>query len=326
LIRNAARRNARVVEGCAALQVEFLPGDAGVRVAARHNDGSPETVHARFLLDASGRDTFLGNHLKAKRRNTKHNSAAIYAHFAGAKRHAGKSEGDISIFWFEHGWFWFIPLADGATSVGAVAWPYYLKTRKGKSLERFFEETIALCAPLRERLEAARLMSPVEVTGNYSYVCDRTHGGNYLLLGDAFAFIDPVFSSGVMLAMKSAFAAADTVDTSLRHPDRAAAASKAFDRLMRTGPEVYSWFIYRVTNPALRDMFMAPSNAFRAKEAFLSVVAGDIYDNTRARVPLLFFKAIYYATSLFSFRRTLKAWRTRRYNIRSVDDAGTMTG
>jgi flavin-dependent dehydrogenase len=322
LIRNASRKNAQVVEGCQVQDVEFLPGNGGVRVLARHDDGRSEALHARFLLDASGRDTFLGNRLKAKQRNRKHNSSAIYAHFSGAERNSGKAAGNITIFWFEHGWFWFIPLADGMTSVGAVAWPYYLKTRNKKPLDQFLQETVALCAPLSERLRHAKLSSPVTATGNYSYVCDRTHGSNYLLLGDAYAFIDPVFSSGVMLAMQSAFAGADTVDTCLRYPQRSAAALKKFDRTMRLGPEAFSWFIYRVTNPTMRDMFMQPRNVLRVKEALLSVLAGDIYRKTPIGGPLLLFKGLYYATSLLNFRRTLTAWRMRKRNIRAVDEIG----
>ena len=322
LIRNASRRNARVVEGCQVQDVDFLPDNGGVLVQARHDDGRSETLHARFLLDASGRDTFLGNRFKAKQRNKKHNSAAIYAHYSGAERTPGKAAGNITIFWFEHGWFWYIPLADGMTSVGAVAWPYYLKTRNRKPLEQFLQETVALCAPLSERLRHAQLSSPVTATGNYSYVCDRTHGSNYLLLGDAYAFIDPVFSSGVMLAMQSAFVGADAVDTCLRHPQQAAAALKRFDDTMRMGPKAFSWFIYRVTNPTLRNMFMGPRNIFRVKEALLSVLAGDVYGKTPIRGPLLLFKGLYYAASLLNFRRTLKAWRMRKHNIRVVDDAG----
>lgn len=322
LIRNASRKNARVVEGCQVQDVNFLPDNAGVLVRARHDDGAIETVHARFVLDASGRDTFLGNHFKAKQRNKKHNSTAIYAHFSGAERNPGKAAGNISIFWFEHGWFWFIPLADGTTSVGAVTWPYYLKTRNKKSLEQFLQETIALCAPLSERLQHAQLTSPVEATGNFSYVCDRTHGSNYLLLGDAYTFIDPVFSSGVMLAMHSAFVGADTVDTCLSYPQQAAAALKKFDNTMRVGPQVFSWFIYRVTNPTMRNMFMEPRNIFRAKEALLSVLAGDVFGKTPIHGPLRLFKGLYYVGSLFHFRRTLKAWRMRKHNIRVVDATG----
>lgn len=322
LIRNASRKNARVVEGCQVYDVTFLPDNAGAVVQGRHEDGSGETVHARFVLDASGRDTFLGNRFKAKQRNKQHNSTAIYGHFSGAERNCGKAEGHITIFWFDHGWFWFIPLADGTTSVGAVSWPYYLKTRNKKPLAQFLQETIALCEPLQARLQHAHLVSPVEATGNFSYVCDRTHGTNYLLLGDAYTFIDPVFSSGVMLAMQSAFVGAETVDTCLRQPQKAAAALKEFDRMMRIGPKEFSWFIYRVTNPALRNMFMGPRNIFRVKEALLSVLAGDVFGKTPIQRPLLMFKIIYYIDSLLNVKRTIQAWRKRKYNIRAVDEAG----
>ena len=322
LIRNASRKNARVVEGCQVQDVRFLPDNAGALVEARHDDGSIETVQTRFVIDASGRDTFLANRFKAKQRNTKHNSAAIYAHFSGAERSPGKAAGNITLYWFEHGWFWFIPLADGATSIGVVTWPYYLKTRKQKSLAQFFQETIALCKPLHQRLQHTQLASPVEATANFSYACDRTHGNNYLLLGDAYTFIDPVFSSGVLLAMQSAFSGADAVDTCLRHPRQAAAALKKFDRTMRIGPKEFSWFIYRVTNPALRNMLMKPRNYFRVREALLSVLAGDLFGKTRIWAPLLIFKGFYYATSIFNFRRTLEASRMRKHNIRVVDEPG----
>ncbi len=326
LLRNASRKGAQVIEGCAAHAVEFLPGDAGVTVQARHEDGREAVLRARFLLDASGRDTFLANRFKAKQRNPAHNSAAIYAHFTGAARNSGKTEGDISIFWFDHGWFWYIPLTEGVTSVGAVTWPYYLKTRKGKPLEQFLQETIALCPRLAERLKESQLASPVEATGNYSYVCDRTRGSNYLLLGDAYTFIDPVFSSGVMLAMQSAFAGVDAVDAILRKPAQAAAALQHFDRTMQMGPTVFSWFIYRVTNPALRNLFMAPSNMLRMKETVLSVLAGDLYGGTRVRGRLLIFKLIYYASSLFHPGRTLAALRRRKINIRGAEETGAMPG
>lgn len=324
LIRNAARKQARVVEGCQVHDVSFLPEQAGAVIHAKHEDGSDEIVQARFVLDASGRDTFLGNRLKVKKRNTEHNSTALYGHFSGAERNCGKAEGHITIFWFEHGWFWFIPLADGTTSVGAVSWPYYLKKRNKKPLDQFLLETIALCPALASRLEHAQLVSAVEATGNYSYVCDRTHGSNYLLLGDAYTFIDPVFSSGVMLAMHSAFVGAETVDVCLRQPAHAIAALKKFDRMMRMGPKEFSWFIYRVTNPALRNMFMGPNNIFRVKEALLSVLAGDVFGHTPIRRPLIIFKAIYYLTSLFNLKRTLQAWRRRQSNIRVVDEANAV--
>jgi flavin-dependent dehydrogenase len=320
LIRNAGRKGADVVEGCRVRDVEFLPNDQGAVVRAEHDDGRGETWHCRFLIDASGRDTFLGNRLKAKHRNPKHNSSSLYGHFKGAKRHQGRKEGHITIFWFEHGWFWFIPLADGVTSVGAVVWPYYLKSRK-QPVTDFFLDLIAMCPALAERLQGAELVSDVEATGNFSYACDRTHGTNWLLLGDAYAFIDPVFSSGVMLAMNSAFAGADAVDACLRQPESAAQALKEFDRVMKHGPREFSWFIYRVTNPTMRDLFMAPRNILGVKEALLSVLAGDIFGKTPIWPSLLVFKAVYYLSSLANLKRTITAWRQRKMNIRHVGDS-----
>ncbi|MDO9466746.1 MAG: FAD-dependent oxidoreductase [Thiobacillus sp.] len=320
LIRNAARKGADVIEGCRVRNVEFLPDDAGALVRAEHDDGRSETWQCRFLVDASGRDTFLGSRFKAKQRNPRHNSAALYGHFRGAQRHTGKQEGHISIFWFDHGWFWFIPLADGTTSIGAVTWPRHLRTRK-KPVRDFFLDLIAQCPALAARLKDAELVTEVEATGNFSYTCDRSHGANYLLLGDAYAFIDPVFSSGVMLAMNSAFVGADAVDTCLRRPEHAAQALRHFDRMVKHGPKEFSWFIYRVTNPTMRDLFMSPSNVFRVKEALLSVLAGDIFGKTPIWHSLRMFKMLYYLSSLVNLKRTITAWRQHKLDIRYTSDA-----
>ena len=320
LIRNAARKGADVIEGCRVREVAFLPNDAGALVRAEHNDGRSETWQCRFLVDASGRDTFLGNRFKAKQRNPKHNSSALYGHFTGAQRNTGNKEGHISLFWFEHGWFWFIPLADGATSVGAVIWPTCLKTRRAPVRE-FFLGLIATCPALAARLKDAELVSDVDATGNFAYSCDRSHGAAYLLLGDAYAFIDPVFSSGVMLAMNSAFAGAEAVDTCLRQPEQAARALRRFDQAVKHGPKEFSWFIYRITNPTMRDLFMSPRNPFRVREALLSVLAGDIFGKTPIWRSLVAFKAIYYLTSLANLKRTVAAWKLRKVNIRPLNDA-----
>jgi flavin-dependent dehydrogenase len=320
LLKRAVAAGADVREGTKASAVNFDADGAGVTVDAVDDAGRRASLKARFLIDASGRDTFLGNKFRAKSKNPKHNSSALFAHVQGATRLPGQLEGNISIFWFEHGWFWFIPLTEGVTSVGAVCWPYYLKTRK-TDLRQFFLDTVAMCPALAERMTGATLVSEPQATGNFAYSCDHTHGRNYLLLGDAYAFIDPVFSSGVYLAMNSAFAGADAVETCLREPARAGAALKRFDAVMRKGPREFSWFIYRVTNPTMRDLFMAPRNVMRVKEALLSLLAGDIFGRTPIWPSLYLFKAIYYATSIANFRRTFTAWRRRRVNIRDVEVA-----
>lgn len=321
LFRNAAARGADAVEGCRVRDVAF---DAeGATVQAVMDDGAARTWRARFVIDASGRDTFLSNKFKAKQKNPKHNSSALFGHFTNAERAPGKAAGNITIFWFAHGWFWYIPLADGTTSIGAVCWPYYLKSRD-KPLKDFFADTIAMCAPLAKRLKDATLVGDaVHATGNYSYTSTHCSGERYLMLGDAFTFVDPVFSSGVYLAMHNAFEGAELVAAALDQPARATAARQDFERYMRKGPREFSWFIFRVTNPTIREFFMYPDNPFRVKEALMSLLAGDIYGKTPIWGSLRILKTLYYAVSAGHPKRTWLAWRRRRSNIR---DLGPLVG
>ena len=315
LIRRAEHVGAEVIEGCCVQRVEFLAPGSGVLIHATHDDGRSDSWRARYVIDASGRDTLLSKQLHIKTRNSKHSSAAMFAHFLGATRGTDKHAGNISIFWFDHGWLWLIPLADGATSVGAVVWPYYLK-RRSSTLQEFFLKTIELCPALAGRLKDAKLSTVVRATGNYSYSSRYSHGDNYMLLGDAYTFIDPMFSSGVWLAMHSAVAGVEAVDVCLRAPQNSAAAFNKFDRDMRHGPETFSWFIYRITKPAMRDLFMNPNNRLRMKEAILSVLSGDIFDKTPIWRSLRIFKIVYRIASLIDFRRSVAAVRLRRRNIR----------
>ena len=317
LFRNAAVKGARITEECKVTDIKFQPGEEAL-VNTLSRDGQTQRIRARFVVDASGRDTFLANHFGMKHRNKKHNSAAIFGHFAGAKRLEGEVEGNISLFWFDHGWFWFIPLADGNTSVGATCWPYYMKTRKTDTA-RFLLDTIALCPALAERLKDASLVSPVTATGNFSYLSERASGENYILLGDAFAFIDPVFSSGVFLAMNSSFVGADTVETCLDKPQEAAQALKKFDKAMMRGPKVFSWFIYRITTPAMRDLLMYRGAESRIKKALISVLIGDVYRTNRYGFWLFMFKVMYYGLTLSNLKASFAAWRKRKRSIRVVE-------
>ena len=195
-----------------------------------------------------------------------------------------------------------------------------MKSRKTDPTQ-FFHDTIALCPALAERLKNAQLTSPVTATGNYSYEAARTTGQNYLLLGDAFAFIDPVFSSGVFLAMNSGFIGADTVETCLDNPQQAAQALRTFDKTIRHGPKAFSWFIYRITTPALRNLFLRPRNYFRVREALLSLLAGDIFRDTPLGFRLLAFKIFYYINSFGNFKQSFFAWKNRKRIIREESEA-----
>ena len=312
LIRRAAALGAEVIEECRAREVEFTP--EGAVLVRAEEAGAERTFQARYLIDASGRDTFLGNRLGTKLRNPKHASCAMYAHFRGAWRDPdGARRGDISLFWFEDGWFWYIPLADGATSVGAVVWPDYMKRRR-QDVGSFFFETIARCPALQARLANAELINEVQATGSYSYSCARVHGDRYVLIGDAYSFIDPVFSSGVLFAMVGGIAAGEALDTCLREPRRARAALRRCARTVRRGPRQFAWFIYRMTRPAMQSLFMDPRNPLRVREALLSLLAGDIFADTPIGPSLKAFQAVYVLTALAMPRRSWAAWmrRTRR--------------
>ena len=317
LFRNAGDKGARTFEGTRVRSVEFDADGAAVEVEL--DDGARRRWRAKFVVDASGRDTLLANQLRCKEKNVRHSSAALYGHYTGAERLPGKLEGNITIFWFEHGWFWFIPLADGTTSIGAVCWPHYLKSRS-KTLPEFFRDTVALCPALEQRLVGARLVDDrVYATGNYSYSSAKSSGDRFLMIGDAYAFVDPVFSSGVYLAMQSAFDGADVVAAVLDGKREAKALQRRFDRNVQRGPREFSWFIFRVTNPTMREFFMSPQNPFRVKEALISLLAGDIYGRTPIWGSIRVLKALYYIVSLGNLRRTVRAWKRRRINIRDVE-------
>jgi len=317
LLENAQRKGAKVHQGARVRAAEFSPSGP-TTLDVEHDDGARSQWRTHFLVDASGRDTFLANLLGLKRRNRKHNSAAIYGHFTDAQRLPGAAEGNISIFWFAHGWFWFIPLKDGTTSVGAVCWSYYTKTRKVDPTQ-FLLDTIALCPDLASRLATAQLTGPATATGNYSYECTRMAGDRYLLVGDAWAFIDPVFSSGVYLAMNSATLGADVVDQVLRDANAAPRLNARFERDVKRGLRTFSWLIYRMTSPIIRQLFINPRNTLRVQDAVTSLLAGEVFERSGPVRPRLWlFRGIYYAHCLAALRTALRAWRNRKRAIQAA--------
>lgn len=313
LFRNAARKGARLHEGMRVTDVQASE-DGRQLVQARDEQGNGHTWKARYLVDATGRDTFLSRRLGWKQKNPTHNSAAIFGHFKNVERRPGEDEGNIGIYWFEHGWFWMIPLLDGSMSVGAVCWPEYLKTRDG-SPQEFLMRTIKLCPGVAGRMREAECVSEVRATGNYSYRSKRSHGPGYMLIGDAFTFVDPVFSSGVHLAMSGACIASEAVAAVLDDDPRAGELLNDYERRVGDGLATVSWFIYRFTSPVIRKLFMKPGNPLRMQEAVTSMLAGDFFHDTPTAKPLRFFKMLYYAMFAFDFRQS---WRNYRVRARST--------
>jgi flavin-dependent dehydrogenase len=281
-------------------------------IEVRTDDGRSYRITAQYVVDATGRDTFLSSKKRLRRKNGEHQSAAIFGHFRGAECRPGEDAGNISIYRFEHGWMWMIPLPDGVMSIGAVCRPAYLKQRKGKTVD-FFLETLQQNDDLGRRIEHAELIGEeVRVTGNYSYDSAQMGGPGWVMIGDAFAFLDPVFSSGVYLAMSGAEQAATVVDTALREPQREASLLRKLERRQRAGMKRFAFFIYRFNSPIMDRIFRQPRNIWQIEQGVISMLAGDLFDSRKVVRRLRAFKLIYAITAL----RHLVRWRSEhRYRM-----------
>jgi flavin-dependent dehydrogenase len=291
-------------EGHEVLKAE-QKGPRETLLEVRTDEGCSYAIQARYLIDASGRDAFLSARKKLRRKNNRHQSAAIFAHFRGAELRPGEDAGNISIYRFDHGWMWMIPLPGGVMSVGAVCWPEYLKQRKGRTAE-FLIDTLKQSPGMWQRMERAELISEVAVTGNYSYDSTQMGGPGWVLVGDAFAFLDPVFSSGVYLAMSGAEQAASVVDTALREPKREKALVRKLEKRQRAGMRRFSFFIYRFNGPVMRQMFRTPRNIWQLEQGVISMLAGDLFDTPKVLWRLQLFKLVYFFAGL----RDLRHWRS----------------
>jgi flavin-dependent dehydrogenase len=311
LFENAREAGVDGREGAEVVAVE-QNGHRESIASVRTDAGHGYRVRARYVFDARGRDSFHASKRKLRRRNPEHQSAAIFGHFRGAVARAGEDAGNISIYSFAHGWMWMIPLPDGVMSVGAVCRPDYLKQRRGRTTEFLFE-TLKLSPALWKRLEYAQLIGDeVRVTGNYSYDATTIGGAGWMLVGDAFAFLDPVFSSGVYLAMSGAEQAAEVVDAALRDPAREAALQRRLEKRLRAGMKRFGFFIYRFNSPVMQQMFRSPRNTWQVEQGVISMLAGDLFDSRPVWWRLQLFRVIYAFCALRDFGR----WnRERKYRL-----------
>ena len=321
LYAHARECGADTREGHEAIGIEQL-GPRDSRLEVRTEEGRGYRIEARYVVDASGRDAFLAAKRRLRRKNAQHQSAAIFGHFRGADVRPGEDAGNISMYRFEHGWMWMIPLPDGVMSVGAVCRPDYLKQRRGRTLE-FLLETLKRNPALWQRMRRAELIgNEVRVTGNYSYDSSSMGGPGWVLIGDAFAFIDPVFSSGVYLAMSGAEQAAQVVDAALREPAAESSLLRRLEKRQRAGMERFSFFIYRFNEPVMRDMFRHPRNALKLEQSVISMLAGDLFDTPRVLWRLQLFKLVYGILALRDWRRWRSGHRDRLAQARAQFTGG----
>jgi flavin-dependent dehydrogenase len=211
-----------------------------------------------------------------------------------------------------------IPLKDDITSIGAVCRPEYLKTRAG-SVDSFLLETLQGIPETGERMARAEAVMPAQATGNYSYTSDRMSGAGFLMIGDAYAFIDPVFSSGVYLAMTSAESGVDVAEAWLSgSPWAYKRACRRHSRKIRRGLSIFSWFIYRFTSPAMSKLMSNPRDVLQVVQAVISMLAGDVFSNGKVRRRLMIFKTIYAVSCLLSWRQSLGASRVKLASVRAA--------
>jgi flavin-dependent dehydrogenase len=192
-------------------------------------------ISAKVVVDATGASTMLARRLGIRWTDPDLRKASYFAHYKGGRRDEGKNEGATLVLSTasNDGWFWYIPLPDDIVSVGVVGDIDRLVTgNKGKSPEEILEEEIKNCRGLDDRMTTAQRVGPVHVLAEISYRASRCAGDGWVLVGDAFGFLDPMYSSGVFLALKSGEMAADTINAALEQNDTSAA------RLSKWGDEL----------------------------------------------------------------------------------------
>lgn len=217
MLANAVEHGVEAHQGTHVSDVQFDNGRA-VTVKATGAEGTDTRIRARVVVDATGQGTLLARKLDLKQPDLRLRKSSVFAHYSGAHRDSGVDEGATVILHTPdgQGWFWYIPLPDDRVSVGVVASPKDLLARRGGDPGAALEQEIAACPAVRERLASATRATDVRVARDFSYVASRCAGDGWVLIGDAMGFIDPIYSSGVFLALKSGEFAAETIDEGLR--------------------------------------------------------------------------------------------------------------
>ncbi len=305
LLRHARDRAVTVAEETRVLDADFTPGGAA-QVTLRGPAGEAQRIAARFVLDASGRDCLLAGKFGLREPDKRMNTAAVYGHFRNVEERTGAREGCISVHLVSDGWFWMIPLPNQIMSVGFVGSAEAFKARAG-GMQALLAARIAASPSVAARMRAAEPVGEIAGTANYSYRARVGWGEGWMLLGDAFGFLDPVFSSGVLLAMASAELGADVADAWLDDPTRGRVLARRAERRLRRAMDELSWLIRRINDPALRGMLLAPRNLFRMRDGLVSVLAGHfLYERPGFGLPLAAFKAVYYLVAGAARLRTAR--------------------
>lgn len=225
LLDNAREHGVDVHEGVRVLEVLFDGGRAtGVRF--QQEDGTVGVCHCDVVVDASGQSTVIQSHLQLREWDPVLKKAALWTYWEGAYRDSGKDEGATIVAQTrgKKGWFWYIPLHDHSISVGVVAaYDYLFKNRSSGDFETIYNEEVERCPAVKQRIAGAKRVAPFRAAKEYSYHSRQVAGDGWVLVGDALGFLDPLYSSGVLLALKSSQLAADAIAAGLAKGDTSAA-------------------------------------------------------------------------------------------------------
>jgi flavin-dependent dehydrogenase len=242
MLDHARENGVEVLEGTAVQQVLF-DGDRATGFTLQNGRG-PEIVRTKVVVDASGRATFIGRQLNLKGDVPGLNKASLWSYYRGGKRLPGIDAGETTMFRIPGGgWFWYIPLPEDLVSIGIVADPDYLFTGNGTP-EQSYEREVRKCAPLMERLKSAHRDGPVRGLQQLAYLNRQTCGDGWVMIGDARAFLDPIYSSGLFLALGSAELAAGSIESALAANDTSAAKLGTFEPALWAGVETVRRLIH----------------------------------------------------------------------------------
>jgi flavin-dependent dehydrogenase len=231
LLTNAREHGVAVHEGARVLEVLF-EGKRAVGVRVKPADGPEREVRAKVVVDASGQSSTIIDRLGLREWDPVLKKAAIWTYWKGAYRDQGKDEGATIVLQTagKKGWFWYIPLHDDIVSVGVVAAHDYLfQNRSSKDLESIYFEEVDRCPGLQPRIANANRCDIFRAQKEYSYRATQAAGDGWVLVGDAFGFLDPLYSSGVLLALTSASMAADAIGDALAANDPSEARLRAWE-------------------------------------------------------------------------------------------------
>jgi flavin-dependent dehydrogenase len=290
LLRHAASSGVTVREGHRVLDVAFEPDGVTLRVA--DGDGVERSARVGVVVDASGRAGLVVKRFGHHEVDPLLRNIAVHAQYEGIPRAAGRRAGDIRMFTRpDMGWLWLIPLSDTVTSVGAVI-PKTVHLREAKATaEESLAHYLAATAAATPLFAGARRVSPARFDADYSYLATRMAGDRWVAVGDAAAFLDPIFSTGVLLAMQGGLEAAEAIDAGLRAGDLSARIFAGYERLVRKRYHHFRRFAVGFYDPAFRELwFTRPKWLVGVYRAIVSVLAGNWRPSplTRARIKLFF--------------------------------------